>query len=69
MTSTELIYGAQVTVDIFNVIGQKVITLVDEVKEAGTHKVRWDSDITSGMYFYRMKTGDYISTGKMVLLK
>jgi len=65
----DLAEKAQVTVDIFNVLGQKVITLVDEVKEAGTHKVKWDADVTSGMYFYRLKTGDYVSTKKMVLLK
>jgi hypothetical protein len=67
--SFDLAEKTQVTVDIFNVLGQKVITLVDEVMEAGTHKVKWEADVTSGMYFYRMKTGDYVSTKKMVLLK
>jgi len=67
--SFDLAEKAQVTIEIFNVLGQKVITLVDEIKEAGTHKVKWEVDITSGMYFYRMKTSGYVSTGKMVLLK
>lgn len=59
-----------VTLDIYNVAGQKVDTLVNDFKTAGTHSVVWDSSgFSAGVYFYTLKSGDLSRTMKMTLLK
>ena len=64
-----------VTLEIFNVNGQKVKTLVDEVVSVGDHSVIWDSTdengqkVASGIYMYRLTAGDIVETKKMTLLK
>ena len=63
------------TLTIYNVLGQRVRTLVDEDKLPVEYKVIWDGkdgagkDVASGIYFYRLKVGDYAETKRMVLLK
>ncbi len=66
----------RVRVDVFDVSGALVRTLVDETREAGSHSdVRWDGTdaarqpVASGVYFYRLRAGDFSQTRKMVLLK
>lgn len=67
--------NSQVTLTIFNVLGQKVKTLVDKEMAANKYKVDWDgtSDagvrVSSGVYFYRMQAGDFTQTKKMMLIK
>ncbi len=64
-----------VTLIVFNILGQKVKTLVDEFQYAGHNSVRWDSrdddgrEVSSGIYFYRIQAGEYGGTKRMVLLK
>jgi hypothetical protein len=59
-----------VTLDVYNSIGQKVATLVNETKSAGTYAVDFDaSDLTSGIYFYKISSGNFSETKKMILLK
>lgn len=59
-----------VKLDIYNVLGQKVITLVDEQQPAGQYTTHWDGrDCSSGVYFYRLVTDQATETKKMVLLK
>jgi hypothetical protein len=59
-----------VTLDIFNAIGEKVATLVEEVKEAGNYTVEFNAtNLPSGIYFYRIQANDFIDTKKMILLK
>ncbi len=64
-----------VTLEVFNVRGQKVRTFIDELKEAGTHRVTWNgrdsnnTEVSSGIYFYRMRSEEYSSTKKMILMK
>jgi uncharacterized repeat protein (TIGR01451 family) len=66
---------SQVRVDIYNILGQKVKTLVSERLKAGNHGYRWNGkddsgrSVSSGIYFYRMNAGSYSSTAKMVLMK
>jgi hypothetical protein len=56
--------------DIYNTLGQLVVTVFDEKLEAGVHSVTWDaSDQASGLYLYRLTTGDFAETRKMLLLK
>ncbi|HXV13986.1 MAG TPA: T9SS type A sorting domain-containing protein, partial [Candidatus Krumholzibacteria bacterium] len=66
----------RVRVDVFTVSGQRVKTLVDEERGAGSYTdVRWDGTdaggrpAASGVYFYRLVAGDFSQTRKMVLLK
>jgi hypothetical protein len=65
----------KVTIAVYNIIGQKVITLVDAVKSAGYHTVIWNgknasgNDIASGVYFYRIQFGNETQIKKMTLLK
>ena len=55
---------------VYNVLGQKVATLVDEYKAASTYRVTFDaSNLTSGVYFYRLEAGDFAKTMKMMLLR
>jgi len=59
-----------VTLDVYNSIGQKVANLVSESKTAGTYTVNFDaSDLTSGIYFYKINSGNFTETKKMILLK
>ena len=67
--------GLRVKLEVFNLRGQKIVTLVDELKEAGNFTVSWDgrgangSKVSSGVYFYRMQAGDFSAVRKMVVLK
>jgi len=62
-------YG-QVTLKIYDVLGNELMTLVNEPKTAGSYQVEFDaSALTSGVYFYQLKAGNFIQTKKMVLLK
>nr|MCU0365484.1 T9SS type A sorting domain-containing protein [Ignavibacteriaceae bacterium] len=59
-----------VTLDVYNSIGQKVASLVNETKTAGSYTVGFDaSDLTSGIYFYKISSGNFTETKKMILLK
>jgi hypothetical protein len=61
--------AAAVSLKIFNGLGQVVGMLVDEQKDAGYHQVQWNADVPSGIYFYRLQTGGFVETKKMVLVK
>ncbi len=64
-----------VSLKVYNVAGQLVRTLVDEVKDAGSCSVIWDgtnnggAKVASGIYFYRMETKEFCKTKKIVLLR
>jgi hypothetical protein len=63
------------SLNIYNILGQKVRTLLDEKMFPGDHRVIWDgkddkgNEISSGIYFYQLKVGDYKETRKMTLLR
>ncbi|NUQ42766.1 MAG: T9SS type A sorting domain-containing protein, partial [Calditrichaceae bacterium] len=64
-----------VKLEIYNVLGQKVRTLVDAQMQPGRYKATWDgrndtgAAVTSGVYIYRFVAGDFKSVQKMVLMK
>ncbi len=59
-----------VSLKIYNTLGKEVAALVNEEKEPGNYEVTWNaSDQPSGIYFFCIKTGNYIETKKMLLLK
>ena len=60
----------QVKLQIFDILGNLVTTLVDGPMEAGYHNVNWNaSGYASGVYFYRISSGNFIKTMKLMLLK
>ncbi len=62
--------SSQVSLKIFNALGQELETLVNEEKPAGTYEINWNAaNLPSGVYFYRLQAGDYLQTRKMILLK
>lgn len=67
--------ASRVTVEVFNVLGQRVATLLDEYQSAGDHTIEWQGTddagnaLPSGIYFYRVATEEQSLTRKMALLK
>jgi hypothetical protein len=68
--------GTGVSLKIFDILGREITTLINEQLKPGTYEVEWDarlggssSELSSGMYFYKLIAGDFIETKKMILLK
>jgi hypothetical protein len=67
--------NSHVTLKIFNIAGQEIVTLVDEAHVAGYYTTTWNgcdtqgSEVSAGIYFCSMKAGEFTQTRKMVLLK
>ncbi len=65
----------KVTIEVFNVIGQKVRTLVNETMSAGSYQTEWNgtddkgSSVSTGVYLYRLSAGEVVQMKKMLLLK
>ena len=63
-----------VRLEVFNLLGQLVVTLVDEVQTAGVHTAHWDArdmagqGVAAGIYIYRLTAGEATATGRMVLV-
>ena len=77
--TTSISYQVQlsgdVTLNIYDILGNRIKTLIDEPKAIGDYEIKWDGTnqmgeiLSSGQYFYQLKVGDFVSTKKMVLLK
>ena len=73
--SFDLAKDSFVNIEIFNIKGQKVKTLISEQYKAGNHNVIWNGiddngrNVSSGVYFYKMSTENYNSINKMILMK
>ena len=73
--SFSLVKAGEAELTVYNIKGQKVKTLVNDYIEAGEHSVIWNGkdndgkDVSSGVYFYRLKTIDTVQNRKMLLLK
>lgn len=69
------VHAASVHLDIFNALGQRIRSLVDGPRSPGYYRVHWDGrdtagrDIGSGLYFYRLASGQFTDTGKMLLVE
>ena len=63
------------SLDIYDVLGRKVTTLINEHLAAGSKRVQWNgrdnagAEVASGIYFYRLRTGDQVEVRKMVILR
>jgi N-acetylneuraminic acid mutarotase len=66
---------ARVEIAVYNILGEKIATLVNGVKEAGTYRVEWNGrdaggrQMASGIYLYSMRASEFVNMKKMVLLK
>ena len=63
-----------VTLKVFNLLGNEITTLVNEDKPGGSHKIEFDvtelpTELSNGIYFYRLNAGDYTETKKMIYIK
>ena len=64
-----------VTLDVYNLVGQRVSRILDGFQEAGFQSAVWNGTddagnrVSSGVYFYRLQAGDFTASKKMVLLK
>jgi hypothetical protein len=72
--SYQLPVSSDVKLKVYDVLGNEIATLVDEYKPAGSYQVEFSvssgiRDLTSGIYFYRLKAGEFIQTKKMILIK
>ena len=73
-SSTVLRYAlpapSPVTIDIYDILGRKLLTLADGIQPAGSHQLLWDaSEVPSGVYFYRLQAGQVSQTRRMMLIK
>ena len=61
---------SRVTLKIFNLLGQEIETLVNDLLPAGTHEATWEAEgSASGVYFYQLQAGAFFDTKKLLLLK
>ncbi|TAK61159.1 MAG: T9SS type A sorting domain-containing protein [Bacteroidetes bacterium] len=61
---------SHVVLKVFNLLGQEVETLVNEIQDAGFKSLTWDATgIVSGIYYYRLQAGDFVETKKLLLVK
>jgi hypothetical protein len=66
---------SDVSIAVYNMLGQKVRTLVNDTRKAGAYQVAWNGTndvgkkVSSGIYFYRIEAGNFVDTKKMVLMK
>ena len=70
--SYQLPVRGHVSLTIYDMLGRNVVTLVDEVQPAGMHHMKFtihNSQLSSGVYFYRIEAGNFIQSKKMVFLK
>ncbi|NQV29679.1 MAG: T9SS type A sorting domain-containing protein [Candidatus Marinimicrobia bacterium] len=70
MISYEIPTTEQVRLSVYNVLGQEVMVLVNDVQTAGAHNVQFQAGtLASGIYMYRLEAGSFTSTHKMILMK
>jgi len=72
--NTKIKYSIQnsdmVQIKVYDIMGVEIETLLNEYKQTGTYEVEFDAgNLTSGVYFYRMTSGNYSETKKMILLR
>ena len=70
--SWQIAVGSFVTLKVYDVLGNEVAVLVNEEQPAGTYQVEFSSkntEISSGIYFYQLRAGDFVQTKKMILLR
>ncbi len=74
--SWQLPVSGYVTLKIYDILGREVTTLINEFQQAGMHKTKFSlsgngqiKNLSSGIYFYQIRAGEYLNTKKMILMK
>ena len=73
--SYSLLEAGNVKLEVFNIMGQKVTSLVNQYQDAGSYTVTWNSrnqdgiQVSSGIYFYKLNANNFAETKKMILMK
>ncbi len=66
----EISKAANVKIKVYDVLGREIATLLNSTQKAGQHEVEWNAkNYASGIYFYRIRAGEFVSTKKMLLIK
>lgn len=71
----EISIAAPVTITVYNILGQRIATLVDRELPAGSHAIDWDGrtrhgqGLSSGIYLYRIQAGDRTQTGRITMVR
>jgi hypothetical protein len=66
----ELPHASQVSLKVYNTLGQEVATLVNETKPGGAYTVEFNAgNLASGVYLYRLQAGNFVETRKLVVLR
>jgi hypothetical protein len=74
-TQWSVVRPIHTTLIIYNILGQKIRTLLDDEKLQGNYQVIWDGkddkgkEVSSGIYFYQLKAGDFSDSKKLLLIK
>ena len=70
LISWQLIDSRHVELSVYNILSEKVATLISEKQQAGRHRYEWDAgNMPSGIYFYRIKAGEFQDVKKMILMR
>ena len=70
IVETQNFASQHVDLSIYNTLGQKIATLVNTKQPAGSYQIKWNaSGLSSGVYLYRLQTGEHVQTRKMIFLK
>ncbi len=75
MISYELPVEADVKLVIYDILGREVARLVDQIQQAGRYRVTWNGtnrlgvSVSSGVYLYRLRAGDFVEVKKIILSK
>ncbi len=68
--SYQLPISSKVTLQVYDILGREVATLIDEEKSAGSYEIDFNaSHLASGIYYYQLRAGDFVQTRKMILVK
>lgn len=66
----EIPHAGSVRLKVFNILGQEILSLINEKRDLGLHSVRFDAaGISSGVYFYELRANDYVGVRKLIILK
>ncbi|MDP1879372.1 MAG: T9SS type A sorting domain-containing protein, partial [Parachlamydiaceae bacterium] len=70
--SYKLQSAGKVSLKVYDMLGREIVTLINEFQQAGVHKAKLFAQnfgLASGVYFYTLRTGDFVQTKKMMYLK
>jgi hypothetical protein len=61
--------SSYVSLKVYDALGREITMLVSQQLNPGYFTIRWNANVSSGIYFYRLQAGNYVATKKMILIK